>query len=362
MPTSPAIGADLVLPLRGSLQQLDLTVIKLVRDALAQIAASPASTNLVIAQLRSQVAQRVGLLNQVLVRQIVSIVTSAGTAGQAAAMADLAVLLRGTTVAPSTFAGLGRLISLGTSALQQVTSAMPMQAASTLRTVVLDASAQMTVGSLGRDQAYQHALNRAVAAGITSIRTQSGRRYRTSTYTEMAVRSTAAEAAVAGHIDVLAGAGVDLVRISDAPRECPLCSRWEGKVLRTSAGPTGRIQVQSLTGPGLVDVVVDGTLSEAKSLGLFHHNCRHAASAFLPGATRRGVPQLADRPGGYEAQQEQRRIERHIRGWKEREAAAMTPSAASLAATKISTYQAEMRDHLRRNPDLKRQSQREQVR
>ncbi|WP_229880214.1 phage minor capsid protein, partial [Streptomyces echinoruber] len=154
--------------------------------------------------------------------------------------------------------------------------------------------------------------------------------------------------------------GVDLVVVSDAPRECPLCRPWEGRVLTISGPPGARtVEIEHAIEDGrMVPVRVAGSLDEARAAGLQHPNCRHSVSAYTPGITR--VEAATSDPDGYRAGQRQREIERHVRKWKRREAAALTPEAQRAARAKVRAWQAAMRDHLADHPDLRRLRHREQ--
>lgn len=218
-------------------------------------------------------------------------------------------------------------------------------------------SSQVLGGHLTRLQASQQVLDRLLADGIKGFTDRAGRRWSLDTYVEMSVRTTTGQAAVQGHLDQLAAVGVDLVIVSDAPRECPLCRPWEGKVLSQS-GQVGAVIAPSVTGGPPVHVVVAGTVEQARAAGLQHPNCRHSLSAYLPGATK---PRTVERdPGGYEAVQRQREIERRIRSWKRRQSLALDDAAAAQASRKVRAWQAALREHVDAH-DLKRLRYREQV-
>jgi hypothetical protein len=55
---------------------------------------------------------------------------------------------------------------------------------------------------------------------------------------------------------------------------------------------------------------------------------------------------LTNQPGTYEATQRQRDIERHIRSWKRRQAAALDDVTKAKAGAKVKQWQAELRRHL----------------
>lgn len=81
-------------------------------------------------------------------------------------------------------------------------------------------------------------------------------------------------------------------------------------------------------------------------------------SAYTPGITR--TETATPDPKGYEAGQRQREIERKIRQYKNRSAAATTPEARTAANAKTRQWQTAMRDHLTAHPDLRRLRAREQ--
>ncbi|MGX1274896.1 phage minor capsid protein [Streptomyces phaeoluteigriseus] len=97
----------------------------------------------------------------------------------------------------------------------------------------------------------------------------------------------------------------------------------------------------------------------ARAAGLFHPNCRHSLSAYLPGVSTR-PPHHATPGMTYEDTQRQREIERHIRAWKRRQAAAMDEAARRRAGVYVRKWQAAIRKHVAEHPDLRRKPQREQ--
>ncbi|WP_236586755.1 phage minor capsid protein [Streptomyces sp. FR-008] len=229
------------------------------------------------------------------------------------------------------------------------------------RAVVASVAATPLLGLGTRRQATQDAMRAFADRGIQAFVDRAGRRWSLPVYAEMAVRTATARAATEAHMRTLGEAGVDLVVVSDAPRECPLCAPWEGKVL-TIGGPPGprTVEVEHAVEDGrMVPVRVAGSLDQARAQGLQHPNCRHSVSAYTPGLTR--VEQAHSDPEGYAAGQRQREIERTIRKWKRREAAAVTPEGKRAARAKVRQWQTAMRDHLAAHPDLRRLRHREQV-
>ncbi|MBC9714068.1 phage capsid protein [Streptomyces sp. TRM66268-LWL] len=228
------------------------------------------------------------------------------------------------------------------------------------RAIVAEVTATPLLGTGTRRQAVQDAMRRFADEGIRSFVDKAGRRWQLTSYAEMAVRTSVARAATEAHMRTLSDAGIDLVYVSDAPRECPLCRPWEGRVL-TIGGRDGErtVEVEHAIEDGrMVRVPVAGSLDEARRAGLQHPNCRHSVSAYTPGLTV--IEQAESDPTGYEAGQRQRAIERHIRKYKRREAAAVTPEAQRAARLKVRQWQGAMRDHLAAHPDLRRLRHREQ--
>ncbi|WP_432026841.1 phage minor capsid protein [Streptomyces sp. 1222.5] len=228
------------------------------------------------------------------------------------------------------------------------------------RAIVAEVTATPLLGTGTRRQATQDAMRRFADEGIRAFVDRAGRRWQLTSYAEMAVRTSVARAATEAHMRTLSDAGIDLVYVSDAPRECPLCRPWEGRVLAID-GPTGErtVEVEHAIDDGrMIPVRVAGTLDEARLAGFQHPNCRHSVSAYTPGLTR--IEQAESDPAGYEAGQRQRAIERHIRKHKRREAAAVTPEAQRAARLKVRQWQGAMRSHLAAHPDLRRLRHREQ--
>lgn len=230
------------------------------------------------------------------------------------------------------------------------------------RQVMARVSATPLLGVATRRQATQDAMRQFADRGIRSFVDRAGRAWQLTSYAEMAVRTSTARAAVEAHTRTLTEAGLDLVIVSDAPRECPLCRPWEGRLLAIS-GPDGlrTVKVEHATIDGkMLDVVVQGTLDEARRAGLQHPNCRHSVSAYIPGLSSL-VPPVESDGSGYEAGQRQRAIERNIRKHKRRAAGSPTPEGKKAAEAKVRRWQGAMRDHLAAHPDLRRLRHREQI-
>jgi len=226
------------------------------------------------------------------------------------------------------------------------------------RSVVAEtALVDVLAGTKTRLRAAQVTWETFLTKGVKGFTDVSGRRWELASYVEMATRTGVAHAAVEGHMDRLAAAGIDLVIVSNAPQECKLCRPFEGKVLARS-GPTGRLEVDHATDDATVTVDVVATIREATSAGLLHPNCRHSLSAYFPGETT-GPTRTAD-PQGDADRQRLRALERRLRRWKLKEAAAIDPDARKALGQRVRDVQAEIRDHVK-TTTAKRQPQREQI-
>lgn len=213
-------------------------------------------------------------------------------------------------------------------------------AADAYRDAVLRAASGTLTGASTRLQDAQHVLDDLAGRGLSGFTDTAGRRWGMQSYVEMATRTTTAQAAVQGHLDRLEQAGIPWVVVSDSSRECPRCRPWEGKVL--TRGPVAAITGNAVTGESM-RVHVDGTVAEATAAGLFHPNCTHNLSGYIPGATRLG--EAASDAQGYAEKQQQRALERKVREWKRRQAVALTPEAKRRATVKVRDWQGQLKAH-----------------
>lgn len=200
-----------------------------------------------------------------------------------------------------------------------------------------------------RQVAAQRALDRFASEGIT-VFSRGGRTWQISSYVEMSLRTHLMNAALQGHADQLEEQGLDLIVVSDHAQECKHCRPFEGKVLALNGQP-GVLEINGHK------VTVEATLAQAKRKGLFHPNCRHSFSAYQPGITR-SFGETAD-PEGDQARQQLRYLERKVREWKRREAAAVDDDAKKAARAKVREWQGAIREHVastsaRRQPDRER--------
>lgn len=228
----------------------------------------------------------------------------------------------------------GRLAETDTRILRSTTDAY--------RQVIGLATQEGLGDGLTRRKVAQRALDRFADRGVSGFVDAAGKQWNLASYTEMAARTAALNASRLGVMDGCRAAGRDLVMVGGSSSTCPDCAPWEGEVL----------SLDGLT-PGYP------TLAEAESAGLHHPNCTHSVAPYIEGLTDTSSIQHGD-PERYEARQQQRYLERGVRHWKQREAAAMDDLTRAQAAAKTHEWQGKLREHVAIN-DLKRLSYREQI-
>lgn len=361
MPADPGMGERLSARVADVVAQAELALLRILASLLKSGADDDgwAAAKLEQVQaLRLQLQQGTRQLDQAVVAEIQQVVLEAYNVGSGFALTDLEDAGIPPAVVAEPAAAAAVVAAPAVVSAQAAARRLPDLLTAVYQQAV-DAGAQEVLGGqVTRLQAAQHVLDRLTSQGVGGFVDKAGRNWSLTSYVEMAVRTSTGQAAVKGHTDSLAAAGLDLVVVSDAPRECPLCRPWEGKVLSIGGTMRGDVVTKSVTTDSSVRVRVAGSLAEAKAAGFQHPNCRHSVSAYLPGATELRKP--TSDPKGYEATQRQRAMERHIRAWKRREAIALTPEAAAYARGKTRQWQKAIREHVDAN-DLKRLSAREQI-
>lgn len=378
MPVSPALAEDLAAAITVLYEDAELALIEILRDALAQGIDSPRWAELKlrsIGDLRQAVETVANALQQDANGAVAEALATAYGRGRQAAVAELGALdvgreLHARRALPGAPAAdrLAASFAADTRPLyQRITRAV----LDVFRGVTARAAGTQLLTGMARRDASQRALDAFARRGVTGFVDSRGRAWELAAYAEMAVRSVTARAAIDGHIDAMAEVGQGLVVVSNAPLECEVCRPWEGEVLAL-AGPSGprtvrvelAVQPTGLRGllrpPTTVAVHLAGSLPEARAKGLFHPNCRHSLSLYLPGVTTR-PPDHATPGTTYADTQRQRAIERHIHEWKRRQAAAMDDEARAKAAAKVREWQKAAREHVAAHEHIVRKPAREQI-
>ncbi|WP_129307988.1 phage minor capsid protein [Streptomyces sp. L2] len=363
MPVSPALSEDLAAAVADLYEAAEGTLIETIRKALDQGWDSPLWAQLRLAQLgqlQTAINEIIAALQADATGAIHQAVAEAYDRGSQAAVAELGALAPGVHSIPAGAQAIDRLARAVVDDTGPVYLRMLRTSTDVYRNVIARASAPSVLGAQTRRQAAQSALNQFADRGVTGFVDNAGRSWELRSYVEMAMRSATARAAVEAHSDRLGEAGVELVIVSQAPEECPLCRPWERKILARTGAPGKReVQVEHATEDGeMVTVTVAGSLPEARAAGLLHPNCRHTVSAYMPGVSR--VPKAQPSRGTYEDTQKQRYLERQTRKWKRRAAAAVDDQERKKANANVRAYQKRIRE-LVADTGLPRKSHREQL-
>lgn len=369
MPISPATGEDLARNVRAIYDDAELALLDLLRRALAGGIESPDWARLKLASvgnLRSAVEEITRTLQHDADGAIGRAIVEAYDRGGQAAVAELGALPEGLRRAAER--ALPNARSVDRLAAETIASTRPLYqrvlraVPDAYRSIVQRVSGSVLLGSMTRRQVAQRALDQFASQGITGFVDKAGRSWELGAYAEMAVRTVTGRAAIDGHTDRLAAIGEQLVMVSDAPLECPLCAPWEGEVLAINgeSGPHTLVLEHSTQDRTPVVVHVAGSLDEARAAGLFHCNCRHSLSLYLPGLTTRPEPPPQPSGATYADTQQQRYLERQVRAWRRREVAALDDDARQKASARVRDYQGRIRE-LTAAKDLPRKRVREQI-
>lgn len=366
MPVSPALAEDLAGAVADLYEAAEGAMLQQIRDALAAGMNSPVWVELKLAavgDLQVAIQSVIDALALDASGAIKQAVSEAYERGQQAAVAELGALGVGQAAAASAVlpnaAAVDRLAGALVADTGPVHLRILRQSMDVYREVVARAAAAPLLGGQTRRQAAQSAFDAFAQKGITGFVDRTGRGWEMRSYVEMATRSVVGRAAIEAHTDRLAAAEIDLVMVSEAPEECPLCKRWEGKVLTLTGAGAQEIEMQHATEDDqTVAVKVAGSLPEARAAGLMHPNCRHSVAAYLPGLTR--PPATVPARATYEQTQQQRYLERQVRKWKRLADAGLNDQARTAANAKARAYQGRIRELLDET-DLPRKRRREQT-
>ncbi|WP_327671833.1 MULTISPECIES: phage minor capsid protein [unclassified Streptomyces] len=363
MPVSPAMAEDLATAVADLYEAAQGTLLERIRQALAEGLDSPVWVELKLAaigHLQTAIEDVIAALQANAAGAVHDAVAEAYDRGAQAAVIELGALAPVVAAIPPGTQSVDRLAQAFIDDTGPVHLRMLRQGLDVYRDVVARASAAPLLGTQTRRQAAQSALSQFADRGVTGFIDRAGRAWDLRSYVEMATRSIVGRAAIEAHSDRLGAAGVELVLVSQAPEECPLCRPWERKILARTGAPGAReVQVEHGTEDGqMVTVEVAGSLPEARAAGLMHPNCRHTVSAYLPGVSR--VPAVQASRGTYEDTQRQRYMERQIRKWKRQATVALDDDRRRAANAKVRGYQARIRE-LTKDTGLPRKSHREQI-
>ena len=200
-------------------------------------------------------------------------------------------------------------------------------------------------GSMTIPQALDAAMKDFLSAGLNCVEYSNGNRVNIASYAEMALRTSSSEVTRQANGDVRDDLGEYLVVSNVIGITCPICQKWQGKVLiddvYSSAKPDG----------------LHTPVSEAKAEGFLHPNCRHQLFMYIPGITEVAeLPNEVETKERYQAEQKQRYYEREIRKYKRLREGAVDTADRQKYDARVKEWTARLDDHLgehdylRKNP------------
>lgn len=214
------------------------------------------------------------------------------------------------------------------------------------RQTIFKASTLVNTGQYDLVAAINIAQAGYLAKGITSCMYKNGMEMPIRSYSEMALRTNAMRAASQARGMLMDYLDMQLVRISDHQSSCPLCGKWQGKIVVDDVYCSSAVPADN-TYP---------FLSHAINSGYKHPNCRHTEDAIDPEIDDYTGPVAytsadAER---YNNEQKQREIEREIRKLKRKNAGTVGMS------DELKAKNEELIKHLEANPLLARKKWREE--
>lgn len=216
--------------------------------------------------------------------------------------------------------------------------------------IVRRADAFYQSGTYTIDQAIEMAAQEAAEAGLNAVVYKDGKQINVASYVEMALRTSGRRATMTAEGARRDKYGTFLVVSPTLHSTCPICQKWQGKILIDDVFAHGEVDGKH------------ALLSTAAEDGFLHPNCRHPLATYVEGITQIPTASPYDETReNYEAEQKQRYLERKIRYWKRKEAIAGTDESLKEAKAQLNTWQQKMREHLKANPQLRRQPQRERL-
>lgn len=211
-----------------------------------------------------------------------------------------------------------------------------------------NAAMQIQSGAISYNEAIANATRQLADSGLTIVEYESGHRDQVDVAVRRAVMTSTAHINSQYAMQSMDFLGADYVEVSahsgardkDGPLGWENHKAWQGKVYYWKEKANG---ANTENAPDFETTCGYGSVT-----GIYGANCRHSFTVFLPGIMERTYTdeQLAniDPPDfeyegktytHYEATQKQREIERTIRKWKRREAAAVNPEDKQAAQIRI---------------------------
>lgn len=139
------------------------------------------------------------------------------------------------------------------------------------RQVIFKSEMFVANGVYTEKKAVDKAIEEFEKRGLHCIEYANGSYHDVADYADMAVKTASQRAQLMGEGEFRKKIGNSLIKISKHGGTCPLCAKWEGRVL-----------IDDIYSGG---TPADGSyplLSEAMAAGLYHPRCRHGAGTYYP--------------------------------------------------------------------------------
>lgn len=139
------------------------------------------------------------------------------------------------------------------------------------RQVIFKSEMFVANGVYTEKKAVDKAIEEFEKRGLHCIEYANGSYHDIADYADMAVKTASQRAQLMGEGEFRKKIGNSLIKISKHGGTCPLCAKWEGRVLIDDVYSGG--------------TPADGSyplLSEAMAAGLYHPRCRHGAGTYYP--------------------------------------------------------------------------------
>ncbi|MGF6358064.1 hypothetical protein ABIE27_006029 [Paenibacillus sp. 4624] len=236
--------------------------------------------------------------------------------------------------------------------LQIARHAMLRQADDVYRQTIFKSQVYLNSGAASLEQAIDRATKDFLEKGFDNITYANGRRVNIASYAEMVLRTSSQRAVFAGEGAKRDQLGIRTVVISSHGNCSKLCLPYQGKVF-------------------IDDVYSGGTpadgkyplLSRAIAAGLFHPNCRHNMTTFIPGSST--LPPPADDEKAlarYQAEQKQRYMERQVRKYRRLSEGSVDDENRAKYKAKVRQWQGQLGQHMKDHDYLRRDYKREKLR
>ena len=217
------------------------------------------------------------------------------------------------------------------------------------RQTIFKAQVYHNNGVMDLNKAVDMATKDFLQQGITSIRYSNGREVNIASYAEMALRTANHRSYLMGEGSRRKELGISTVIVTPHATACEMCRPWQGVILIDDVYSGGK------QGDGEYPL-----LSKAIEAGLFHPNCEDILATWFPGVnTMPTVPDPERSEKWYKEGQKQRLLERLIREQKRVIAGTTDEENLANAKKKLKYRQMELREHLKKNTQLRRRPERE---